>query len=1192
MGKHKSLIWSLFLFAVLYSNCYAQVVVRVSPTGNNTNDGSSWALAKKTVHAGVDAVYYRGGGEVWVKAGTYNESISMRNNCSIYGGFAGVESLRNERNFNVNKSIINSTGTGTGYVIYAQGIPASICIDGFSLKNSSSGILLVQSSSPTITNNTITGNYCGIDCGSSSSPTIINNTINGNDRGIMCDSTSNPLISNNVIHGNRQQGINCYQSTATITNNTVCGHSDIGIYCSSSSPTISNNIVAFNGKGITKRNEGNPVLRNNCVYGNTTDYVGVSSGATDISQDPLIENLAHCKFHIQPNSPCVDAGYSNAVSSSWVDMDGQARVQGNAVDIGADESNGTTWNVTPIIIRVSPDGNDSNDGSSWALAKKTIQAGIDTAYNSSGGGEVWVAAGTYYEHLVLKPYSYLYGGFVGTESQRSERNFNVNKSIIDGSGTGHDVSASEIAKDDACIDGFTIINGSGNNLRGIYCTLSSPIIANNTISGNSYGIYCDSSSSPTITNNTIKDCYDSGIHCNSSNAKITNNIIINCSDGIYSFKSSLIITNNTICINGSGIVAYSGSDLITNNISAFNGTGINGNSSGLVTLKNNCVYGNVTNYSYVTAGTTDISKDPMFVNWKYGKFHIQPQSPCVNAGDISVVDSSWLDMDGQARVQEGAVDIGADESDGTLWTVNSPIVVRVSTNGNDSNNGSSWVLAKKTIQAGIDAAYANEGGEVWVKAGTYYEAITLKTDCDLYGGFAGTESKRSERNSNINKSIINGSGTSNIVTANGRLATACIDGFTIMNSGSNYYGIRCTGSDTNITNNTIVGNGRGIYCLFAHVAVTNCIIKGNVFGIFCQFSNPTIDNNIISENSSYGVYCYQANPAITNNTISGGSNYGILCHLSDPTITNNIVAYNVTGICVSEYGMPVLTNNCFYSNTTNYLDVTAGTTDISTDPLFKDRANGNYHLTSKSPCINTGDNSSVLSGWKDMDGEPRIAGSCVDIGADEYFLAGYAKGTGDSAYVELNDMVVSAVYDGFYYIQDINHSCGIRVNQVKGTMPEVNKIVSVKGVLATTEDGERCLSSYETPVDLGDKTAKSMMVLCKYIGGGDFCYDAVAKIGQKGVLGGKGLNNIGLLLTVCGTVDSIDTLAKRIYINDGSATVAIYYGSIVLPETIVKGAMIKATGACSCYSLTDNNLGRLILLKDKDSIAPLNIPQQ
>ena len=52
---------------------------------------------------------------------------------------------------------------------------------------------------------------------------------------------------------------------------------------------------------------------------------------------------------------------------------GQARRQGAGTDIGADETDGSTPPVGPVIY-VKPTGNDASSGLTWALAKKTVQA--------------------------------------------------------------------------------------------------------------------------------------------------------------------------------------------------------------------------------------------------------------------------------------------------------------------------------------------------------------------------------------------------------------------------------------------------------------------------------------------------------------------------------------------------------------------------------------------------------------------------------------------------------------------------------------------------------------------------------------------------------------------------------------------------------------------------------------------------
>ena len=64
--------------------------------------------------------------------------------------------------------------------------------------------------------------------------------------------------------------------------------------------------------------------------------------------------------------------------------------------------------------------------------------------------------------------------------------------------------------------------------------------------------------------------------------------------------------------------------------------------------------------------------------------------------------------------------------------------------------------------------------------------------------------------------------------------------------------------------------------------------------------------------------------------------------------------------------------------------------NISVDPLFVNPFNRDYHLTFESPCIDAGDPDWVFDeGQIDIDGQRRVHGSRIDIGADEYL--GYVK---------------------------------------------------------------------------------------------------------------------------------------------------------------------------------------------------------
>ena len=57
---------------------------------------------------------------------------------------------------------------------------------------------------------------------------------------------------------------------------------------------------------------------------------------------------------------------------------------------------------------------------------------------------------------------------------------------------------------------------------------------------------------------------------------------------------------------------------------------------------------------------------------------------------------------------------------------------------------------------------------------------------------------------------------------------------------------------------------------------------------------------------------------------------------------------------------------------------------INEDPGFIDPANGNFHLSGVSSCINTGFNDAPCILDTDLGGIPRIIGDVVDMGAYEF----------------------------------------------------------------------------------------------------------------------------------------------------------------------------------------------------------------
>jgi hypothetical protein len=67
-------------------------------------------------------------------------------------------------------------------------------------------------------------------------------------------------------------------------------------------------------------------------------------------------------------------------------------------------------------------------------------------------------------------------------------------------------------------------------------------------------------------------------------------------------------------------------------------------------------------------------------------------------------------------------------------------------------------------------------------------------------------------------------------------------------------------------------------------------------------------------------------------------------------------------------------------------DFWPGTGNINEDPRFLDQLNGDFHLTNNSPCIDAGDNLDPDLQTTDIEGNPRIVGPAVDMGAFEKYL--------------------------------------------------------------------------------------------------------------------------------------------------------------------------------------------------------------
>jgi hypothetical protein len=917
-------------------------VIRVKTTGNDANSGASWAEAKRTVGAAILAA--GADDEIWVAAGTYNERIrnkivgELSVDVGLYGGFAGTETSRDQRDIAANAAILD--GGAGGEVVIIDGLAGpGMRIDGFRIRNGYAtfgGGIHVTASAPTIVNNDILGsqadfgggillwgyrtippiaharienNVIQVNRGGSggggiavvgASPEIVGNlifrnTTGGEGGGIgvwVADSSkiSRPLIANNFVFENaanlttpgmtvggggiyateRDIGgepvdfgvcvpkiednliaanaavacgggiaiVNADTEPAPVTNNTVVANSGSGICFGNAGPTLANNVIAYNTWGV-EEDVGNPVtptLHHNDVFGNnvhgedtdyfqTADRTGIDG---NLSADPQLVVYGSHRLRVQPGSPCVDAGDDGSVGAGRTDIDGEARIQGAHVDMGADESDGSAWSDLPAVVRVRTGGSDAADGSTWALAMATLQKAVD-AVSARGGGEVWVEQGTYAQHVKLAAFVSVYGGFMGTETSRDARDPAAHVTVIDGGGVPPVVNCGLSGYRAGGIDGFRITGGGvytgGISIPppnspagwggGVKCTLSSPVIRGNTIVRNSLG---DPNTAP----------FDPG--------------------------------------EGAGVALVASHALLDAN-----------------TIQDN----EVLNRSSVGGG--------VYLEW--------------SAADL------WHNTIQTNRAPEGAA---------VYATASRPLLFNnyVSTNEN-------WYLPP--------AYFGSRTGAV---------TLVLCWDLDIRFNYF----------------------VSNTATSGGAI----------------YLDQPYRGS---IANNLFVGNrafdrqlstggeGGGIWFLIAASPPETFSIVGNTF----------------SGNTATHLWMGELGGAIAVLPASSGA-----------AIANNVMAFNSSGIYQRSgfTTNPVLIRNDMYNGTANYVGIPAGSSDLIVDPLFVNRTGGNYRLQSTSPLIDQG-NPAYAPTTTDLDGVPRVQdGDCngssiVDIGAFEFSADFDGDGTPD-----------------------------------------------------------------------------------------------------------------------------------------------------------------------------------------------------
>ena len=196
-----------------------------------------------------------------------------------------------------------------------------------------------------------------------------------------------------------------YVSGGTVLHCTIAGNSGKttgGIYASSTTAVVKNCVIAGNSSSVTGGDAaawgGQAGAFDNC-YSDTSDTI--NANCFKATAAALLKDIANGDCTAAPASPIIDAG-GTVADLPAVDLAGNPRVQGNAVDIGCYEAEAGVFSATfdadvtsgilpvTVVFTATTDGAGENDVLSYAwnfgdgTAATTSTPSVEHTYTSGG----------------------------------------------------------------------------------------------------------------------------------------------------------------------------------------------------------------------------------------------------------------------------------------------------------------------------------------------------------------------------------------------------------------------------------------------------------------------------------------------------------------------------------------------------------------------------------------------------------------------------------------------------------------------------------------------------------------------------------------------------------------------------------------------------------------------------------------
>jgi len=167
------------------------------------------------------------------------------------------------------------------------------------------------------------------------------------------------------------------------------------------------------------------------------------------------------------------------------------------------------------------------------------------------------------------------------------------------------------------------------------------------------------------------------------------------------------------------------------------------------------------------------------------------------------------------------------------------------------------------------------------------------------------------------------------------------------------------------------------------VRIQNCLVAGNT--------------NYTTYNGAGGMRIFATNALIENCTIASNMTGGSTSLSGGISVSNgvrvvNSIIYHNLGMTTSSniYASADCTfsNNCVAPLPGTVAWTGTGTANTDADPKFVAKDTGNFRLSARSPCINTGTNQNWMTNSFDLEGKKRMRYGTVDMGAYERIYDG------------------------------------------------------------------------------------------------------------------------------------------------------------------------------------------------------------